>query len=877
MKTMQKLSGLAFTLMLLSGTVHAAGLGKLSIQSALGQPLRAEIELLSVNRDDLPAISAKLANSEAFRQAHIDRVEALGNLRLTVDQRSNGQPIVRITSTSAVNDPFLDLLIELNWNSGRILREYTLLLDPPTDVKQAAEPVTVPVATTGATPPVETSQPAAGTAPVKPEPTRVEPARPHRYGPVKAGETLRSISGQLKPAGLTVEQMMVALYQGNKSAFFADNMNNLKKGKVLNVPGADSVAAVDRSSALHVMREQAAVWHAYRSKVAEEAPEAPAAKTAGQPSTGKITAKPAEKPAPAPTTAKDVLKLSKGEPAATAKPDARLQEKQRAFEEELAAKDRALKEALSRVTQLEKTVSDLQKLMELRGKTPAPATAPQPAPQPAPPTVKPPTPVVQVPPPAPAPQPSAAPEVQPKPVVEAPKPAPVTKIAPPVPEPAQAPTGSWWSTFITDPLYIGGLIAAGLLSALLWMMMVGSRRKQNLNKFEDSIMTGGEFKNASVFNAPTKTGHGATTGGSMLLTDFSRLGLGAIDTHEVDPIAEAEVYMAYGRDAQAEEILKEALVKDPGRHEIALKLLEIYAARKDTVAFETAASELYAGLGGQNTPVWQRAAEMGRSIDASNPLYRLVPGEPGVQPIVPTGTPMQTMPERAPAEQKPASKTEPAVISMPSSSIDFRESPAARATTEAAKKIEAVLPALEPVSMPESLARIEPMHLAGGDTGDVVSAPQVHLAEPVPTIEPAPVMRLEMPAVHDVDELETELELPPVAGQSQNDLDFSDIDLDLKAVPAIPEPVPAPHPDDTVVMTPAAAPGVDSAHEVAAPVDFSDEPFNLWEEVNTKLDLARAYLEMGDKEGAREILQEVAGEGDANQKDEAKKLLSEAG
>jgi len=131
--------------------------------------------------------------------------------------------------------------------------------------------------------------------------------------------------------------------------------------------------------------------------------------------------------------------------------------------------------------------------------------------------------------------------------------------------------------------------------------------------------------------------------------------------------------------------------------------------------------------------------------------------------------------------------------------------------------------------------------------------------------------------VHDVDELETELELPPVAGQSQNDLDFSDIDLDLKAVPAIPEPVPAPHPDDTVVMTPAAAPGVDSAHEVAAPVDFSDEPFNLWEEVNTKLDLARAYLEMGDKEGAREILQEVAGEGDANQKDEAKKLLSEAG
>jgi pilus assembly protein FimV len=877
MKKVQKISVLACTLLMLSGAASAAGLGKLSIQSALGQPLRAEIELLSVSKDELASISAKLASYESFRLARIDRPEALNNLRMSVDQRANGQPVVRISSTAAINDPFLDVLIELSWSSGRIIREYTLLLDPPGQGKLATESVNLPTEAATRAPVAATATEAAKPAPVESAPAAAKPAPGRaagdRYGPVKSGETLRAIAGQLKPAQLSVEQMMVALYQGNKGAFFDGNMNNLKKGAVLDVPAEASVAAVDRASAQRTLGEHLTAWHAYRSKVADDVAAAPAGKSP-ESAAGKITPKAAEVAPPAAGASKDVLKLSKGEPAAAS---AKALEKQRALEEELAAKNRSLQEAQNRVAQLEKTVSDMQKLMDMKAKAPpAPAPAPVPAPAPKPAAQTPaPAPVAAPPSAAPAPAPAPVPSAAAKPAVEA---KPPVSVPGPALEPATQDKG-WLSTFITDPLYVGGLVAALLLSALLWMMMVGSRRRQGLNKFEDSIMTGGEFKNASVFNAPTGVGTGATTGGSMLLTDFSRLGLGAIDTHEVDPIAEAEVYMAYGRDAQAEEILKEALAKDPTRHEIALKLLEIFAARKDTVAFETAASELYAGLGGQNTPVWQRAAEMGRSIDPTNPLYRLTTGDLGAS-------------TQLAATSEPA-VAEPAEMPMPVEAAAPVEASAAEggATVVGLEESFPDLPT-ELAAAPEMVETAQDF-MAESELPDFAT-PSLSEHDVAPT--PEPVMTLAM----EEEEVTTE-EFEPVAAEELPEVDLSDIDLDLAEPEVASEPVsfaestaPGEAEDVALEFEPMTAepeavaefipdevveeiPAVVEAEEVAEPVDFSDEPSNLWEEVNTKLDLARAYLEMGDKEGAREILQEVLGEGDADQKGEAEKLLAEAG
>jgi pilus assembly protein FimV len=184
------------------------------------------------------------------------------------------------------------------------------------------------------------------------------------------------------------------------------------------------------------------------------------------------------------------------------------------------------------------------------------------------------------------------------------------------PEPAE----SWYAPLLANPMYWGGGLAAlGLGGVLWWMMAGGGRRRKTGAALDDSIMSGGDVRPNTVIGAAS--GGSVNTGDTSFLTDFSQAGLGTIDTHDVDPIAEAEVYMAYGRDAQAEEILKEAIGKNPDRHEIRVKLLEIYAARRNTTAFEAVAGELYAALGSKPSPLWDKACEMGRSIDPTNPLY----------------------------------------------------------------------------------------------------------------------------------------------------------------------------------------------------------------------------------------------------------------
>ncbi len=949
MNKTRKISSLLSALLLVWGSANAAGLGKLTVQSALGQPLKAEIELLSVTKEELADINARLASSEAFRQARIERQESLSSLQFTVDQRANGQPIIRITSTASVPDPFLDMLIELNWNSGRLIREYTILLDPPAAAKPAEA---IRPATVAESPRNGTAKPAAPLAeaetkprPAAPAPT---PAAPKRYGPVRAGETLRAIAGKVKPADVSLEQMMVGLYQANKNAFQSNNMNRLNRGRVLNVPDATVALANTHTEAARVVRGHAAEWHAYRRKLADMATEAPEPK-AEEKSAGKIAPKEAAKPIPPASTPKDVLTLSKGEPGGAGKADAKTQERMHAMEEEIAAKGRALQEAQDRVSQLERTVRDMQKLLEMKAQEVAKAP-PAPAPAPVPPLPTPeevdsaPEPAASAPAPAPVP-------------AETPKPAPVV-----APLPVAEPSTSWISTFISNPIYIGGIVAALLLSALLWMMMVGSKRRQGLTKFEDSIMTGGEFKNSVVFNATAgnaASGAGALTESSMLLTDFSRLGMGAIDSHEVDPIAEAEVYMAYGRDAQAEEILREALVKDPSRHEIALKLLELYATRKDTNSFETSASELYAGLSGQNTPVWQRAAEMGRSIDPQNPLYRVAAPQNGGSPtpaaaapkaaavIVPAAAAAVAINAASPALSSMADTADLGDLDEIASMNDWGDSSRTDAPDNTLLSgFDTAVPAqsthdnLLEFESPATMAKAsEPAFDLPEPTIDEAFSSQSQGIDLMDIVQPEAiaVADLAFESTSDFDDIaettgqtveETAFEaMVPVETEALSELDFPDemevssteempvldlsgIDLNLEEAsppqaPSIAKQetqqadLPAASPEIEVAadfdpfgelgatpdfdLTPEfqAEPETAEAPSIELPKDFEhalEENMDpqLHDEVNTKLDLARAYMEMGDREGAREILQEVLGEGDSAQKKEATALMSEA-
>jgi pilus assembly protein FimV len=122
-------------------SVFALGLGKLTVQSGLGQPLSATIELTSAHKDELDTLRARIADPAVYRDNNVQYPAAMSRARIVVEQTANGAPYLRVTTSQAVNDAFLDLLVELNWATGRVVRDYTFLLDPPSSTEtQAVEP-----------------------------------------------------------------------------------------------------------------------------------------------------------------------------------------------------------------------------------------------------------------------------------------------------------------------------------------------------------------------------------------------------------------------------------------------------------------------------------------------------------------------------------------------------------------------------------------------------------------------------------------------------------------------------------------------------------------------------------------------------------------
>jgi pilus assembly protein FimV len=608
---------------------EAAGLGKITVLSGLGQPLRAEIEL-NASRAELAVMSARLAPQSAFRDAGIDYTTALYDLRFAIDKRSNGTPVLKISSAKPVNDPFMDLLVELTWPAGPIVREYTFLLDPPEMLAKTARPASTADARV-----VETARAPAvvPTATVRSENTRTAAAAPRAPAEskkpaesgghvVQQGETLRKIAGETKYEGVSLEQMLVGLFRKNPDAFIGDNINRLKTGAILNIPDQASVAAVPEAEAKKVYVAQASDWNAYRQKLATAAGKGQATQEDGsQSASGKITARVEEKASPAEQT-KDQVKVSKAEVAA--KGTAVGGRQAAALEEDLIAKDKALKEAQDRLALLEKNVGELQKLVDMKtqrladlqqqasgkkdeAKPATPVEASKPVIAAEPPKVPEPAPVVEA--------PKAA---EPPKVVEEAKPvepakAPEVKQAEAPKKPVVAPEPE--SDFDPLPLIGGG----GLLALLAGYFLLRRRRAEPEPALTAAMPGPSTLGPNSVFRMTG--GQSVDTGNIPLQTgDFSQTGPGTIDTDEVDPVAEADVYMAYGRDAQAEEILIEALRKDPHRTAIHAKLLEIYSNRKSVKQFDMLASELYAQTGGVGE-VWEKVAVMGATLDPENPLY----------------------------------------------------------------------------------------------------------------------------------------------------------------------------------------------------------------------------------------------------------------
>ncbi len=735
-KTTFRATLIAATLAALPLGANAAGLGRISVLSALGQPLRAEIEL-TATADELASMTAGVAPASAFKEANIAFSPVLGNVNMTVARRGK-RAVVQLTSAQAVNDPFLDVLVELNWASGRLLREYTFLLDPPGMPASAAStgvtsaPVREPRA--AAARPISAQAPAQSASESAGESSSDSTYR------VRRGDTLNKIAGQYKPASVSMDQMLIALYRENREAFIDDNINRLKAGVILNVPGAQQVGDVPRSEAREQVVAHAADFAAYRRRVATRVAQTAAEQAADteQRSSGRITPLVEEAAQPAETST-DQVRISRTDsaetPAATDGGAAAASNRLQALEEDLVARDKALQEANERLALLEKNITELQQLVEMKSENlaalqqQASPTAPATPGAPAPANVVPPETAStaeaapdagEKPADMAAPTPAAtesdaapaasaaeqdaldkelkdligtgegdtaeteeavgasAPPVAEAPTEEAgaaPTP-PVAATAPPTPEPQPG----FLEELASNPnaLYGGGAALVLLLGYGLY------RSRKNRNGALDDTAAASEMPSEqnSVFGATG--GQSVDTGNSSLIqTDFSQSGLSAIDADEgVDPVAEADVYMAYGRDAQAEEILLDATKADPARTAIHLKLLEIYAQRKNLQQFETTATELYSVSGGQGED-WDKAVEMGRKLDPDNPLFLKKPVA-AETPATPDSAAAEPVDIKPAADVKPAATDEKGGFKAPGSDAGAKLATAALAAGAAA-------------------------------------------------------------------------------------------------------------------------------------------------------------------------------------------------
>ncbi len=860
---------------------NAAGLGKLSVNSALGQPLSAEIELVSLQPGEFDAISARVATPESYGEARIEYSPLLRQLRFVAERRGNGTPILKILSNAPINEPFLDVLVEMIWPSGRLLREYPILLDPPgfNEARMAA-----PVANVSAVKPAALVQPppvittVAASVPIKGSPSAKAEAAGDTYGPVKRGDTLSKIAKEIKPDSVSLEQMLVALYRENKTAFTDNNMNRLRSGQILRVPSASDVASVTESEARSEIKVQVTNWNAYREQVAGSVANIPS-KTASNETTGKITVAKTDAPAPA-AASKDQLKIARTDGTTGAVGGAGAaggaQEQLNALKEEKIVRENALKEANSRVLDLEKQITTMRKLAEVKGLgAPADikvATKPddktaaklETKPAPATPLLVPPPDikVAQGTPPVPADGASEASKQLPAPdakTVEAksepPKADPVAlakpdeaklvppkKLAsPPVPPPS----------FLEDNALAIGAGSVALIGTGLLLFMSRRKKKSQIGSTSmtrtSSIMPSDLKPNTVTGN---KGGGLVDTGNSSFLTDFDKTGPGSIDTDEVDPLAEADVYIAYGRDAQAEEILKEALARDKSRHEITLKLLEIYHNRKSTQAFENVAREFKDSVG-EAHPHWAKVAAMGALIDPQNPLYHGNGAAYATTGAFVAGSAVAAAGsvEHAPPPDLDFDLGFSDAPGAPSSTIDITAPNSAHPAASAGSDFDLDLnSSVGPASHAD--IGVKPDTVAGGGLDFDLG--------------------LDKPAA-------------AVPTKAASAAEGSSFDFDLSAL-SLDEPSHLATQKMTVVPQEQVAKTVGGAVKSPSP-SFSEFSLDLdapatasvggdGGAVSTKLELAKAYVEIGDSDGAKEILDEVVREGTALQQAEAKKLLA---
>ncbi len=626
----------------------ALGLGEIHLNSALNEPLNAEIDLVAAAPDELTALRASLASRDAFTRYGIDRPPFLSTITFKTGKSSrDGRDVLLVRSTDAIPEPFVTFLVEVNWARGRLMREYTVLLDPPVytpgERATSSAPVTAPSVAPPAAPNA-TSPPSPGdgngSATTGVQPSSGAPARASR-GPatsgagrtsgagspgnlsggtytVAEGDTLSKIVHSMRAGNSTadIDQTMIAVYRANPDAF-GGNINILKRGAVLRVPGADDIAALNQSEAESEVHRQMDSWKS----------------GAGAAGSGHLR----------------LVTPGPGGGAGTSGSAAE------------SAENQALQ---SRVNDLQGKLAEAQRLLEIRnnelaalqkklGNAQAPAAMPVPPPvaqAPTPAKPAPPPPAVAPPaaaPPAAATPPAAGTAATPPPPAAAVPPetsAPTPVASTPVNKPAATPAGSEsWIDWIAANWWLPAAVIAALLAGLAFAAW--RRRQAAEGDFPGLDSTdiayrdpgrGGRGDEAMVVEesgehpmpmlGAAAEHFGETTSDLTKVSDDTMSSESAVNLDQGDPLAEADFHMAYGLYDQAADLVRIALEREPERRDLRMKLLEIYFVWGNKDQFLQTAKSLEATRDRAPAGEWDKIVIMGKQICPDEPMFKSVAG-----------------------------------------------------------------------------------------------------------------------------------------------------------------------------------------------------------------------------------------------------------
>lgn len=562
-----------------SATIYALGIGEIEAHSALNQVLKAKIPLISSKNEDPSNVRIAIAPREVFKKAGIDRPQYLSELVFTPVLEKNGDITIDVRSASSIKEPFINFILEVEWPQGRTLKEFTILLDPPitmsdlrtTPIELAVSQPISPVIPSN-TQVTNNGAPAVQTAPVK------------EYGPIKSNDTVWSIAKAMLKNNHTVthEQMMLALYDNNPSAFYKKNINALKKGAILRLPGDDLLDSRSSQQALNEYIEQNNLWSSTTKAVKPTAvakADEPTQQTASASDVKKKLENKLVEPSLTLLTpnaeSKEGVTVEGNSTETPVSSNSQNSNANTAIEMATTLEEEN-KELKSRLNDIETQVEKLQRLVTLQDKqlnqlqsaTKAPVTN--------------------------------------KPVVD-----------------TSSTAESKNDSVDNLPFYLGG----GLLIALIGLFLA-RRKAQEIADKEDLVFATPEETQDIDDSSDQQTVHDESVNSlsqaadeGSLLSEFTPSEFNSdIHAQEADPLTESDVYIAYGRYQQAEDLMQQALSLEPGNLDYKLKLLAIYFASANSDSFEELATTL-TGLKESNSEAWNQIAEMGEELCPDSTLF----------------------------------------------------------------------------------------------------------------------------------------------------------------------------------------------------------------------------------------------------------------